>query len=205
MIAQPDALAARLRATHVRAGGTLDMRVTGLQLRQGEMRLHERRDHPRPERALFRDCMSRVASAVHIVTTDGVAGLGGITASAVASVSDDPATMLVCVNKSSHSAPRFIANKVFCINTLAADDQALADCFAGRTGLHLDARFQPGIWDRLASGAPVLGTAIAIFDCRVLDIQDVATHHVMIGEVLAVRLLREGKCLAYHDRRYLAV
>ena len=183
----------------------MDMRVTGLQLRQTGLRQLERRACPQPERALFRDCMSRVASAVHIVTTDGIAGLAGITASAVTSVSDDPPTMLVCVNKSGHSAPRFLANKVFCINTLAAGDEARADCFAGRTGLHLDARFQQGEWEKLASGAPALGTAIAIFDCRVIDIKDVATHHVMIGEVMAVRLLREGACLAYHDRRYLVV
>ena len=181
------------------------MCMTDLHLCQTGLRELDRRAYPRPERALFRECMSRVTSAVHIVTTDGVAGLAGITASAVASVSDDPATMLVCVNKSSHSAPRFIANKVFCINTLAAGDQALADCFAGRTGLHLDARFQQGDWEKCVSGAPVLGSAIAIFDCRVIDIQDVATHHVMIGEVMAVRLLREGACLAYHDRRYLVV
>ena len=159
----------------------------------------------RPDRALFRDCMSRVVSAVHIVSTDGVAGLAGITANAVSAVSDDPAMMLACVNKSSHSAPRFLANRVFCINALAAEHQALADCFAGRTGLHLDARFAEGAWERLASGAPVLAGAVAVFDCRVVDIRDVATHLVMIGEVVAARLAREATCLAYHDRRYLAL
>ena len=156
-------------------------------------------------RALFRDAMSRVAAAVHIVSTDGPAGLAGITASAVTSVSDQPPMMLACINKTSHSGPRFLANGVFCINTLSAGDQALAEVFAGRTGLHLDARFQPGLWRRLATGAPVLASAIAVFDCRVINIHDAATHHVMIGEIVAVHIGGAGRCLAYHDRGYVTL
>ncbi|MBV1701199.1 MAG: flavin reductase [Hyphomicrobiales bacterium] len=156
-----------------------------------------------PDRLQFRDAMARVGTSVHIVTTDGKAGVAGITASAVTSVSDDPPTMLICVNRSSHSAPRFFANGVFCINTLAADDQALADDFAGRTGLHLDARFQRGSWVREVSGAPVLTSAIAIFECRIIELRDIATHHVIVGDVLAVRYRKEVAGLGYHDRRYL--
>ena len=40
----------------------------------------------------FRDAMARLGAAVNIITTDGVAGKGGITATAVCSVTDDPAT-----------------------------------------------------------------------------------------------------------------
>nr|WP_269530312.1 flavin reductase [Asaia astilbis] len=49
---------------------------------------------------IFRDAMARLASAVTIITTDGENGRHGFTASAVCSVSDDPATLLVCVNRS---------------------------------------------------------------------------------------------------------
>ncbi|HEV7910334.1 MAG TPA: flavin reductase, partial [Methylocella sp.] len=44
--------------------------------------------------ARFRDAMSRVAAAVHIVTTNGPAGLAGITATSVASITDEPPMML---------------------------------------------------------------------------------------------------------------
>ena len=162
-------------------------------------------DGQRPDRGAFRDAMARVACAVHIVATDGIAGLAGITANAVTSVSDSPAIMLVCVNRTIHSAPRFLANRNFCINTLAATDKALAEDFAGRTGLHLEARFVRGVWGKLVSGAPVLASAIAIFDCRLMEVRDVATHHLLIGEVLAVRHLPGATCLAYHDRNYLDV
>ncbi len=82
----------------------------------------------------FREGMSCFAEAVTIVTTDGPAGLAGATATAVTSVSDNPPTILVCLNRTSKSAPRFVANGVFCVNALMPEHRELADVFAGRTG-----------------------------------------------------------------------
>jgi len=50
-------------------------------------------------REQFRDAMARLGAAVNIVTTDGTAGRAGFTASAVCSVTDDPPTLLVCLNR----------------------------------------------------------------------------------------------------------
>src|SRR4051812_48085268 len=67
-----------------------------------------------------REAMSRAAASVHIVTTDGPAGRAGFTATAVAPVTDDPASLLVCVNAGGRSAQMLVRNGVFCVNTLAA-------------------------------------------------------------------------------------
>ncbi len=67
----------------------------------------------------FRDAMARLGAAVNIVTTDGPAGLGGLTVSAVCSVSDDPPTLLVCLNRGSPQNRLFKDNGVLCVNTLA--------------------------------------------------------------------------------------
>lgn len=184
--------------------GALTDAASGVE-RRDPARLVEGKRMLDPDQVLFRNAMSRVVSAVHIVSTDGLAGLAGITANSVTSVSDHPAIMLACVNKTSHSAPRFLQNGVFCINSLAAEDEALANDFAGRTGLHLDARFGRGLWGKLVTGAPVLNSAVAVFDCKLLDVRDVATHHVLFGQVVAVRHQSGGACLAYHDRRFLTV
>ena len=45
----------------------------------------------------YRDAMARFAGAVHVVTTDGPAGLRGATVIAACSVSDAPPMVLVCV------------------------------------------------------------------------------------------------------------
>lgn len=152
--------------------------------------------------ARFRDAMSRVAATVHIVTTDGPAGLAGITATSVASVSDEPPMMLFCINKISPSAARMIANGVFCINTLAPSHEALADIFAGRTGHRLDERFAGGEWTKLVTGAPVLKSAAVALDCRLVEAKSVMTHFVMIGAVEAADFGPEGGNLGYAHRKY---
>lgn len=150
----------------------------------------------------FREAMSRVAAAVHIVTTGGPAGLGGITATSVASITADPPMMLFCINKASPSAARMIENGVFCINTLTASHKALADVFAGRTGQHLDERFAVADWTKLATGAPVLKHAAAVFDCRLTEVKEVKTHLIMIGTVEAATIGEQGCNLTYAHRTY---
>jgi flavin reductase len=151
---------------------------------------------------LFREGMSRVAGAVHVVTTDGPAGQAGFTATAVTPVTDSPASLLVCVNTSSRSAQALLANRSFCVNTLSAADLALADVFAGRTELQGPARFTIGQWEKLVTGAPALLTSVAAFDCRISDARVVATHHVIIGEIVGIRLGEQRPALIYHGRLY---
>jgi flavin reductase len=155
-----------------------------------------------PDPVHFREAMSRVGASVHIVATDGPAGLGGITATTATSITLDPAMMLFCIHKTSPSAARMIENGVFCINALNPAHQPLADIFAGRSGLHLEERFASGEWTRLLTGAPVLRNAAASFDCDLVEAREAGTHFVMIGLVRAVAYGAEGDTLAYVHRGY---
>jgi flavin reductase (DIM6/NTAB) family NADH-FMN oxidoreductase RutF len=150
----------------------------------------------------FREGMSRVAAAVHVVTTDGPAGRAGFTATAVAPVTDSPASLLVCIHAAGRSAEALTANAVFCVNALGISDRDLAEAFAGRTGLGPQDRFAAGRWGRLATGAPVLETSLAAFDCRLAEARLVATHYVVIGEVVDVRIGPHGTALVYRERGY---
>ena len=154
------------------------------------------------EPALFREAMARLGAAVHIITTQGSAGRAGFTATAVASVSDSPPTVLVCLNRKSQITPVMRENKVFCVNTLASHDEELANVFAGRIGQFMADRFSAGNWTTLETGAPALTNAIAAIDCRVLEMKSVATHDIYFGEVAAIRLANAEKALVYHDRAY---
>jgi flavin reductase len=152
--------------------------------------------------ARFREAMSRVGAAVHIVTTDGPAGLGGITASAVTSITLEPPMMLFCINKASHCAAKVIENGVFCINTLARADQVLSDIFAGRTRHRLEERFASTEWKVLATGAPVLASALVVFDCRLVEAKEMGTHLMMIGTVEAIEIAPKAEALMYAHRAY---
>ncbi len=120
-------------------------------------------------------------------------------------MSDQPATLLVCLNRRSNSAPVLAQNGVFCINTLPASEEKLADMFAGRSGLHLHERFSQGEWITLKTGSPVLTSAVVAFDCRTIEIKAVASHNVIFGAVQAVRIGPAGPALVYHDRAYKPV
>ena len=160
---------------------------------------------PSVDPAAFREAMAKLGAAVHVVTSVGPAGKTGFTATAVCSVSDTPATLLVCLNRRSKSAPLLSQNGVFCVNTLGAAEEKLADIFAGRGGHHLEERFSVGEWMTLKTGSPVLASAVIAFDCQTIEIKAVASHNVIFGAVQAVRLGPPGPALVYHDRLYKKV
>jgi flavin reductase len=154
------------------------------------------------EPAAFREAMSRLGAAVHVITTAGPGGKIGTTATAVCSVSDAPPTLLVCLNRSSRTNPIVVENGVFCVNTLGAGGAAIADVFAGRTGIQGSDRFTTGDWIVLTTGSPVLASAVIAFDCRIVEVRSVGSHNVFFGAVETVRLGPAGPALVYHERAY---
>lgn len=151
----------------------------------------------------FRDAMARLGAAVNVITTGGAAGRAGFTASAVCSVTDDPQTLLVCMNRGASAAPAVRANGVLCVNVLAAGQKHTAMVFAGTTKCTMEERFASGAWDRLATGAPVLQGAVVAFDCRVADMVEKGTHIVVFAAVKAIRQgSRKDAGLIYFGRDY---
>jgi len=152
----------------------------------------------------YRGAMTRLAAAVNAVTTDGPAGPGGFTASAVCSVTDDPPTLIVCVNLASRQNEIIRTNRVLCVNTLAADQTDIAALFSTKE-LPIEQRFAAGRWTTLVTGSPVLEGAIASFDCRVVERLERGTHSVIFCEVQAVRVRADGEPLLYLDRQYRGI
>ena len=150
----------------------------------------------------YRDAMAHFAGAVNLVTTDGPAGRRGVTVSAACSVSDNPATVLVCLMKSNPLNALFEENGVFVLNTLASSHQPLAEAFSGKGKLEQDERFALGEWETLVTGAPVLSGALASFDCRLIEAKDMSTHRVLFGEVTGLKAASNLAPLIYHNRAY---
>jgi len=51
----------------------------------------------------------------------------------------------------------------------------------------------------------VLAASVVAFDCRVVEIRAVASHNVIFGAVVDIRLGPVGPALVYHDRAYKRV
>lgn len=148
----------------------------------------------------FRDGMACLAGAVNIVTTDGPGGRAGLTASAVCSVTAEPPTLLVCVNRSSSAAPAFQVNEAVCVNTVGPAHQELAMRFGGKTPM--DDRFALASWGRGPSGAPVLDGAVVSFDCRVTGRNVVGSHEVLFCEIVEIARAPDTPALAYFARKF---
>lgn len=151
----------------------------------------------------FRDAMARLGAAVTIVTTDGPAGLGGMTVSAVCSVTDDPPMLLVCLNRGSTQNRLFKDNGVLCVNSLAPGQEGLSARFAGRSAdTDMAERFSHASWGLLATGAPALDGCTVSFDCRIVDVVERGTHSVIFAEVEAVRQGAASRGLIWFSRDY---
>nr|WP_295739241.1 flavin reductase [uncultured Acidocella sp.] len=152
--------------------------------------------------ALFRDAMARLGAAVNIITTRAPEGDMGFTASAVCSVTDTPATLLVCMNKNSRLSGAFQQGGPLCVNVLNAYGEPLSRLFSGQQGLSMAERFAQAGWGRLETGAPVLEAATAAFDGVISSVVEIGTHRVLFCDVRAVKLCPQATGLVYHQRRY---
>ena len=149
--------------------------------------------------------MAHLGAAVNIVTTDGPGGRCGFTASAVCSLTDDPATVIMCLNRSSRQNAIFKKNGVACINTLTARQQGLSDIFAGRRNLSMPERFASASWSTLVTGAAVLEGALLSLDCEIAQSNDFGSHSLFVCRVMAVTPARSEAALIYFGRGFHAI
>lgn len=152
----------------------------------------------------FRNAMARVCAPVNVITTNGPAGRGGFTATAMCSVTDEPPMLLVCMNSRSAQTGIFVENRRFCVNVLTQEHKDLASSFAGQQS-DMDARYAAADWVNLSSGNQALADSIVSFDCRLAEARLVGTHNILIGEVVEIRSRKDGHALLYFDRNYVHV
>jgi flavin reductase len=147
----------------------------------------------------FRRAMRTLTSAVSVISTAHEGARFGMTATAVTSLSMDPPSLLVCINRTTSLHAPLLAARRFCLNILRADQADLAQAFGGgRAG---EARFALGDW-RDAEGLPALDDAQANVFCEVDAVFSYATHSIVVGLVTAVRVSDVVTPLIYQDGRY---
>jgi flavin reductase len=144
-----------------------------------------------------RKIMGQFATGVTVVTTGGQAGLHGLTANAVASLSLEPPLVLVAVDKRAHSLGYLKKNRCFAVNILRIDQQDVSRRFA-----------TPGPKDfsdlkiiTAVTVAPVLAECVAFIDCKVVNVFPGGDHEIFIGEIVAGEY-HGGEPLLYHAGGY---
>jgi len=150
--------------------------------------------------AQFKQGMRSLAGAVSIITSSHQGRLFGMTATAVCSAAAEPPTVLVCINQATTTHQAIVDAGVFCVNVLRHEDRELSGLFSGaQKG---EGRFRAEHWTRLATGAPVLHSALVSFDCKVVNKLVHGTHTIFLGEVEQLQIGKKGKPLLYSEGQY---
>ena len=151
----------------------------------------------------FRDVLRHFPAGVTVVTIKSPASevVHGLTVSAFASVSPEPPLILVSID---HRATAYelleTAGAVFAVNILGHDQMEMSNRFAW---LKDEDRFGQGEWTTAATGAPILGDAVAWLDCTVYSRFSAGSHTIYIGEVQASGVPRpDVKPRLYWNRGY---
>lgn len=140
----------------------------------------------------YREVIGHFATGVTVITSRHRDRDYGATASAVSSLSVDPPSLLVCLNRSAATEPAVRESASFVVNILRADQGHLARRFAQR----LPDKFAGVALERTAAGNPALAGTLARLECRVRDVVAGGTHTVFVGEVVSAESFG-GDPLAY--------
>jgi flavin reductase (DIM6/NTAB) family NADH-FMN oxidoreductase RutF len=153
----------------------------------------------------FRGAMRHLAGGVSVITVGRGKDITGMTVTSVSSLSMEPPSLVVSINRASSSWPLLKRHGFFGVNILTADQLDVAERFTGKGGLKGAERFAGATWTTGASGVPLLVGALAAIDCEAEDIIERHSHAVVIGRVRDLRLSSRTAALAYWQGQYVAV
>ena len=105
----------------------------------------------------------------------------GFTANSFTSVSLDPQLISICIDKESFNIDSFSITKHFAVSVLSEDQQSISTTFATPN----EDRFQNVEWRTEDTGSPIIGNAVAWFDCNTRQVIDAGDHLILIGEIIA--------------------
>jgi flavin reductase (DIM6/NTAB) family NADH-FMN oxidoreductase RutF len=130
----------------------------------------------------FRASMRATAASVSLVTsTDAVGGFHGMAATSWVSISMDPPSMLVTINRSASVHAVISSSGRYCLNLMRDSHSDILERFSRSDMRHV--RFDAENWHLSTSGLPVLCDALASQLCTVMDSFDYGTHTVFVGRI----------------------
>jgi flavin reductase (DIM6/NTAB) family NADH-FMN oxidoreductase RutF len=114
-----------------------------------------------------------------VTTLDAAGRPRGMTANAFASVSLDPALLLLCIGHGAASFHACAQCRPFAVNLLRDDQQDVSSLFASKSAM----KFASVSYAARHTGAPVLDDCLTWFDCAVHQRVGAGDHTVLFGRV----------------------
>ena len=124
--------------------------------------------------------------------TDGIYQ-NAFTVAWVMQASFSPLLLAISINPEHYSYQLLKVGGICSVNVLGDDQSAVADHF-GRAGKDKMTGFQ---WHVDKTGAPILSTSLAYFDCEVSHYSDAGDHKIALCKVISAARLNQGHPLLY--------
>ena len=146
----------------------------------------------------LRDAFGCFMTGVTVVTTiDATGKPRGFTANSFASVSLDPALLLVSIANNSANLAAFAGGAGFAVNILSERQKEVSATFARP----VPDRFATVTWRRGPVGSPLIAGVSAWFDCTLHQTVQAGDHSILIGCIGAFEA-SQAPGLGYHRGAY---
>jgi len=150
-------------------------------------------------RASFRLAMRRFPAAVSVITAADGSRRHGMTATAVTSLSLDPPSLIVCINRETLLHDIMQLGRRFCVNVLRAGQEDLARVFASKRVAR--EKFE-AVTHMEAHGVPVLDGALAWLACDLEALHAAGDHTIGIGAITQMDADPAGEPLVWFRGEY---
>lgn len=153
---------------------------------------------------IFREAMQRLAAPVTAITTLDGNEPAGLMATAVCSLSADPPSLVICVNKTATAHDALLASGFLGVSLLPEAALEYAGHFARTKGKE---RFANAPWITRVTGAPIYSDAPVAFDCRIAKTYDGYSHTIVIAEIVDIHFAEQSDpyCLLWHQKGFVKI
>ena len=137
----------------------------------------------------FIKALRNLAYPVCVVSNIEKGECNAITVSSMTSLSIDPASLLVCINKSANIHKTIKKDNFLYVNLLSSLQEEISTiCSTSDTNV---GRFDNDLWSYDRDGAPFLEDSQAIIKCKIEEDIEYATHSILILSIFEVTLNSE--------------
>jgi flavin reductase (DIM6/NTAB) family NADH-FMN oxidoreductase RutF len=149
----------------------------------------------------MRSAMRGLAASVTVISTVDKSGQKyAITATSPTSLSFDPLSMVICVNRETPFYTAMAQGNDFVVNILPTQLIKIAQICGGSVGQ--SERFMSGDWRYTPLGLPYLFDAQSMVFCKLEKCISYGTHDIIIGRVYDVQLNAKISPLVYAEGAY---
>jgi len=145
------------------------------------------------------EALYKISYGLYIVTSGDRNQGNGFVSNTVFQVTSQPQRFAVCCNKDNYSASFIQEFKAFAVSILAQDTSAeLIGKFGYKSGREMNKMTDVKVIFKETNVPIVLDSSLAFFECKLVDVFDVGTHWIFIGELVSAEIVDDtGQPLTY--------